>query len=107
MTKQELRLELHKIFPEWKPISLPFQKVEKLFERYYASNSKVINSRAITWIDVSKKKPTNNKMVMCTHLKDNWTDIATWHKSNKQWDNGECEIYPTHWAIIGMQQGIY
>lgn len=35
MTKHQLRLELHKIFPEWKPISLPFQQVEKLFEQYY------------------------------------------------------------------------
>lgn len=41
MTKHQLRLELHKIFPEWQPISLPFQKVEKLFEQYYKSNGTI------------------------------------------------------------------
>lgn len=39
MTKQELRLELHKIFPQFEPISLPFQKVEKLFENYHSVNN--------------------------------------------------------------------
>jgi len=52
----------------------------------------------INWVAVSDQTPPEGEWVITGHNVDKWVDRASYHGGT--WENGECDIYPTHWAIV-------
>ena len=67
-------------------------KVKKENEKAFAIHN------VINWVAVSEQTPPECEWVIAGHNEDKWVDRALYHGGT--WENGECEIYPTHWAVV-------
>jgi hypothetical protein len=63
-----------------------------------AQNQALTIPDAINWVAVSEQTPPEGEWVITGHNVDKWVDRASYHGGS--WENGECDIYPTHWALI-------
>jgi hypothetical protein len=59
------------------------------------------------WIKLTDRLPTkkeqneNWKFLVSNYI-DDWVDCAYYDETKKQykWNNGECDIIPTHWQCL-------
>jgi len=59
----------------------------------------VVLADVTQWVAISDKLPEDSEWILLGHSEDKWTDRGEMIRTGK-WYNGECEIYPTHWAKL-------
>jgi len=52
------------------------------------------------WISVKDRLPEPLEWVLVGHSEDGWVDRADLWADKRTWNNGEVEVYPTHWQPL-------
>jgi hypothetical protein len=89
-------------YTEWLSISTHIADPKGLVKMYLKAQSKAENlpiSDVTQWVAVDEKLPEDSEWILLANVDDQWVDRGEMTVTGK-WYNGECEIYPTHWAKL-------